>query len=211
MVANFIGYFTNLNSAGQALLIVGILLVITFIILLIVIFKPEKNKVKKVYGENIFTDSENIFEERMKDIDNINDDDINIENDKTRNLKSIVDELKSIEEKNAKAREEMIKQYETDEENTAVISIETLMNSNKPFKIEKRVHREEVKVNDEELLFEEDRVSVLKSPADMEPVVLEEQIEKKYNAPKEIFSSVYTPKGDDSDFLNSLKEFRNNL
>ena len=85
MIANFSNYFTNLNNAGQALFIVGVLLVITFIILLIVVLKPEKNDVKKIYGESIETDEENIFEEKMKNIDDIDESDINIENDRTRN------------------------------------------------------------------------------------------------------------------------------
>ena len=68
MIANITNYFTNLNDAGRALFIVGVLLVITFIILLIVVLKPEKNKVKKIYGESEVTDRENAFEEKMKDI-----------------------------------------------------------------------------------------------------------------------------------------------
>ena len=55
MIANITNYFTNLNNAGQALFVVGVLLVITFIILLIVVLKPEKNTVKKIYGESEIT------------------------------------------------------------------------------------------------------------------------------------------------------------
>ena len=99
MINNIINYFESLNGVGQALFIVGVLLVITFIVLLIVVLKPEP-KSKKVYGENSYTHSEAELEEKLKDIDNITDDDININNDKTRNLKSIVDELKSVENKN---------------------------------------------------------------------------------------------------------------
>ena len=91
MIANITNYFTNLNNAGQALFIVGVLLIITFIVLLVVVFKPDRNKVKKIYGESPITDSERILEEKMKDSDNISINDINIENDRTRNLKSIVD------------------------------------------------------------------------------------------------------------------------
>ena len=66
MLTSLTNYFSNLNGAGQALFIVGVLLVITFIVLLIVVLKPEKNKVKKIYGENSTTDKENIFELRKE-------------------------------------------------------------------------------------------------------------------------------------------------
>lgn len=130
MIANITNYFANLNSAGQALFIVGVLLVITFIALLITVFKPEKNKVKKIYGESAITDRENIFEEKMKDIDNIGIDDINIENDKTRNLKNIVDELKHLESKAAPTMLEKIEAYEDEQEDTAIISVEELFKAN---------------------------------------------------------------------------------
>ena len=131
MINNIINYFESLNGVGQALFIVGVLLVITFIVLLIVVLKPEP-KSKKVYGENSYTHSEAELEEKLKDIDNITDDDININNDKTRNLKSIVDELKSVENKNT-TLEEMIERYEDEQENTAIISVEELLKKNKPF------------------------------------------------------------------------------
>ena len=51
MINNIINYFESLNGVGQALFIVGVLLVVTFIALLIVVLKPEP-KSKKVYGEN---------------------------------------------------------------------------------------------------------------------------------------------------------------
>ena len=54
MINNIINYFESLNGVGQALFIVGVLLVITFIVLLIVVLKPEP-KSKKVYGENSYT------------------------------------------------------------------------------------------------------------------------------------------------------------
>ena len=76
MINNIINYFESLNGVGQALFIVGVLLVITFIVLLIFVLKPEP-KSKKVYGENSYTHSEAELEEKLKDIDNITDDDIN--------------------------------------------------------------------------------------------------------------------------------------
>ena len=96
MIKGILNYFSSLNTAGQALFVVGVLLIITFIVLLIIVLKPEKNKIKKIYGESEITDNENDFEEKMKDIDNIKDADINLNNDRTRNLKSIVDELKTM-------------------------------------------------------------------------------------------------------------------
>ena len=139
MINNIINYFESLNGVGQALFIVGVLLVITFIVLLIFVLKPEP-KSKKVYGENSYTHSEAELEEKLKDIDNITDDDININNDKTRNLKSIVDELKSVENKNT-TLEEMIERYEDEQENTAIISVEELLKKNKPFSYERRETR----------------------------------------------------------------------
>lgn len=222
MVANITNYFTNLNNAGQTLFVVGVLLVITFIVLLFVVLKPEKNKVKKIYGESPITDSENIFEEKMKDIDNIGIEDINIENDKTRNLKSIVDELKHVESKTAPSVMEKIEKYEDEQEDTAIISVEELLKSNKPVTYERRnleatqvytkplVNPEKKAVVEEEYLFMED-VSEEKKSSNK---VVEE---KKYTPRREIFSSVFTEptqtKSEENNeaFLNSLKEFRSNL
>ena len=139
MISNILNYFTSLNSAGQALFIIGVLLVITFIVLLVIVFKPEKNKIKKIYGESAATDKEYDFEEKMKNIDNIDVNDINIENDKTRNLKSIVDELKNIENKsNYNVPKDRIEMYEDEQEDTAIISIEELLKSNKPMVYERK-------------------------------------------------------------------------
>ena len=205
MINNIINYFESLNGVGQALFIVGVLLVITFIVLLIVVLKPEP-KSKKVYGENSYTHSEAELEEKLKDIDNITDDDININNDKTRNLKSIVDELKSVENKNT-TLEEMIERYEDEQENTAIISVEELLKKNKPFLYERRETRlpYDNKKDDDDMLFIDDTDELKKiTPED----------EKKYVKEREVFSSVYTSTNkeeDNEELLNSLKEFRNNL
>lgn len=205
MINNIINYFESLNGVGQALFIVGVLLVITFIALLIVVLKPEP-KSKKVYGENSYTHSEAELEEKLKDIDNITDDDINIDNDKTRNLKSIVDELKSVENKNT-TLEEMIERYEDEQENTAIISVEELLKKNKPFSYERRETRlpYDNKKDDDDMLFIDDTDELRKiTPED----------EKKYVKEREVFSSVYTSTNkeeDNEELLNSLKEFRNNL
>lgn len=205
MINNIINYFESLNGVGQALFIVGVLLVITFIVLLIVVLKPEP-KSKKVYGENSYTHSEAELEEKLKDIDNITDDDININNDKTRNLKSIVDELKSVENKNT-TLEEMIERYEDEQENTAIISVEELLKKNKPFSYERRETRlpYDNKKDDDDMLFIDDTDELKK-------ITPEE--EKKYVKEREVFSSVYTSTNkeeDNDELLNSLKEFRNNL
>lgn len=205
MINNIINYFESLNGVGQALFIVGVLLVITFIALLIVVLKPEP-KSKKVYGENSYTHSEAELEEKLKNIDNITDDDINIDNDKTRNLKSIVDELKSVENKNT-TLEEMIERYEDEQENTAIISVEELLKKNKPFSYERRETRlpYDNKKDDDDMLFIDDTDELKKiTPED----------EKKYVKEREVFSSVYTSTNkeeDNEELLNSLKEFRNNL
>ena len=205
MINNIINYFESLNGVGQALFIVGVLLVITFIVLLIVVLKPEP-KSKKVYGENSYTHSEAELEEKLKDIENITDDDININNDKTRNLKSIVDELKSVENKNT-TLEEMIERYEDEQENTAIISVEELLKKNKPFSYERRETRlpYDNKKDDDDMLFIDDTDELKKiTPED----------EKKYVKEREVFSSVYTSTNkeeDNEELLNSLKEFRNNL
>ena len=205
MINNIINYFESLNGVGQALFIVGVLLVITFIVLLIVVLKPEP-KSKKVYGENSYTHSEAELEEKLKDIDNITDDDININNDKTRNLKSIVDELKSVENKNT-TLEEMIERYEDEQENTAIISVEELLKKNKPFSYERRetILPYDNKKDDDDMLFIDDTDELKKiTPED----------EKKYVKEREVFSSVYTSTNkeeDNEELLNSLKEFRNNL
>ena len=205
MINNIINYFESLNGVGQALFIVGVLLVITFIVLLIVVLKPEP-KSKKVYGESSYTHSEAELEEKLKDIDNITDDDININNDKTRNLKSIVDELKSVENKNT-TLEEMIERYEDEQENTAIISVEELLKKNKPFSYERRETRlpYDNKKDDDDMLFIDDTDELKKiTPED----------EKKYVKEREVFSSVYTSTNkeeDNEELLNSLKEFRNNL
>lgn len=217
MVANITNYFTNLNNVGQALFVVGVLLVVTFVALLVVVFKPDRNKVKKIYGESPVTDSENVFEEKMRDIDNIGINDINIENDRTRNLKNIVDELRQVESKSNSSVMDKIEAYEDEQEDTAIISVEELLKSNKPVTYERRnleatqVYSkpliEEKKPVDDEYLFMEDVSEVKKQVVE----------EKKYTPRREIFSSVFTEttqtnrEENNEAFLNSLKEFRSNL
>ena len=204
MISNILNYFTSLNSAGQALFIIGVLLVITFIILLVIVFKPEKNKIKKIYGESAATDKEFDFEEKMKNIDNIDVNDINIENDKTRNLKSIVDELKNIENKsNYNVPKDRIEMYEDEQEDTAIISIEELLKSNKPMVYERK-EKDVINNNSNNNEINYNSVNSVKND--------------DYVIPKrEIYSSVYTNNNEQSTqennekFLNSLKEFRNNL
>ncbi len=208
-------YFFNLNNVGQALFVVGVLLVITFIILLIVVLKPQKNKVKKVYGESAAIDKENAFERKLKDINNITDSDINIENDRTRNLKSIVDQLKELEAKN-KGHMDEIKKYEAEQEDTAVISIEEL--------IKKTAPKEEVEVLDlEEPIKETYNIERLQEVKYEEPKTVEEPSkENTYTPRQEVFSPIFgnsavpdiktqKEQKNNEEFLNSLKEFRNNL
>lgn len=203
MISNILNYFTSLNSAGQALFIIGVLLVITFIVLLVIVFKPEKNKIKKIYGESAATDKEYDFEEKMKNIDNIDVNDINIENDKTRNLKSIVDELKNIENKsNYNVPKDRIEMYEDEQEDTAIISIEELLKSNKPMVYERKEKDVINNSNNNEINY--NSVNSVKND--------------DYVIPKrEIYSSVYANNNEkaiqenNEKFLNSLKEFRNNL
>ena len=220
MIKNIINYFTSLNGAGQALFIVGVLLVITFIILLIVVLKPEKNKVKKIYGESAVTDKENDFEEKMKDIDNINVNDINIDNDKTRNLKNIVDELKNIEPKNNQNYLDEIEKYEDEQEDTAVISVEELLKTRSSYKPQQEIKKYEV----EDLIIDDDEP--VKKP-NIENNIQREEINKpvkeelKYKPTREVFSSIFVSeerpvekpkvKSNNEEFLNNLKEFRNNL
>ena len=218
MLSNITNYFLNLNTAGQALFIVGILLVLTFIILLIVVLKPEKNKVKKIYGESAISDTENLFEEKMKDIDNIGNEDINLDNDKTRNLKSIVDELRDVEAGNKPSLLDKIEAYEDEQEDTAIISVGELLKINRELFREKQMENTQVyskpivEKKENEDLFMEDISEELTKPIK----VVEE---KKYVPRREIFSSVYTnnsevKREDNSNneaFLNSLKQFRNNL
>ncbi len=204
MISNILNYFTSLNSAGQALFIIGVLLVITFIVLLVIVFKPEKNKIKKIYGESAATDKEYDFEEKMKNIDNIDVNDINIENDKTRNLKSIVDELKNIENKsNYNVPKDRIEMYEDEQEDTAIISIEELLKSNKPMVYERK-EKDVINNNSNNNEINYNSVNSVKND--------------DYVIPKrEIYSSVYTNNNEkaiqenNEKFLNSLKEFRNNL
>ena len=236
MFASITNYFSNLNDAGQALFIVGILLIITFIILLIVVLKPDRNKIKKIYGESETTDKENIFEEKMKDIDNVSVEDINIDNDKTRNLKHIVDELKYVESKsNNKSVLDEIEKYEDEQEDTAIISVEELLKSNKPLTYAKResktyednnkrfvettmekTYRETQKViepikNDfDDLIVDEEDTKEIKIIGTLDELRKKKEEEKKYIPRKEVFSSVFA-NDENEEFLNSLKEFRNNL
>lgn len=202
MINNIINYFESLNAVGQALFVVGILLVITFIVLLIVVLKPDA-KPKKVYGENSYTHSEAELEEKLKDIDNITDEDINIDNDKTRNLKNIVDELKNVENKNT-TLEEMIERYEDEQENTAIISVEELLKKNKPFAYERKEKYIYENNKNDEMLFIDDTEKLKK---------ITPEVERKYTKEREVFSSVYASNNNENneELLNSLKEFRNNL
>ena len=191
MIANFSNYFTNLNNAGQALFIVGVLLVITFIILLIVVLKPEKNDVKKIYGESIETDEEIIFEEKMKNIDDIDESDINIENDRTRNLKSIVDELKHVEPKNTMSIMEQIEKYEDEQEDTAIISVEELLKASKAmYPKEEKVVNKKVEDDDFDIIDEEDTKEI-KIIGTLDEINKRKE-ENKYTPRREVFSSVYS-------------------
>lgn len=206
MIAWITNYFANLNDAGRALFIVGVLLVITFIILLIVVFKPEKNDIKKVYGESPETDRENTFEEKMKDIDNVSEKDINIDNDKTRNLKYIVDELKHIEDKSSTSVVDKIEEYEDEQEDTAIISVEELLKSNKPIKPEPAK-----KVDDDFDIIDEEDTKEIKIVGILDRTKNKE--ENKYTPRREVFSSIFTETKEEKneEFLNDLKRFRNNL
>lgn len=269
MLDNIINYFTNLNTTGQALFIVGVLLVITFIILLIIVLKPDKNKIKKVYSENSKIDSENTFEAKLKDINNICDKDINIENDRTRNLKNIVDQLKDLEAKsNGKMNE--IKKYEMEQENTAIISVQELLNNlpkddfemfdveeqtsakpepvvepPRPVQVEepKVYNKEYNNVNEYRNIVREENIpqqyrtvgvenrvqqqNVNKNPTNIpEPQynVSQNNANEQYRPKQEVFSPIYRDRANmeehngnndananNEQFLNSLKEFRNNL
>ena len=206
MIAWITNYFANLNDAGRALFIVGVLLVITFIILLIIVFKPEKNDIKKVYGESPESDRENAFEEKMKDIDNVNENDINIDNDKTRNLKNIVDELKNIEDKSGTSVVDKIDEYEDEQEDTAIISVEELLKSNKPIKPEPVK-----KVDDDFDIIDEEDTKEIKIIGILDKT--KKQEENKYTPRREVFSSIFTETKEEKneEFLNDLKRFRNNL
>lgn len=209
MITNIINYFGSLNTVGQILFIIGVLLVLVFIILLIVVLKPEKNNVKKIYGESPLTDKEMAFEEKMKNIDEISDKDINIENDKTRNLKHIVDELKILEQKNNESIMDKIQKYEDDQENTAIISVEELLKANKPFSYEKPVKKVEPKKDDfDDMIIDEEDTKEIKIVG-----ILDENKEVKPIEKREVFSSVFSEpkKEENNDFLKNLKEFRNNL
>ena len=193
MIANISNYFTNLNNAGQALFIVGVLLVITFIILLIVVLKPEKNDIKKVYGESRENDEENIFEEKMKNIDDIDESDINIENDRTRNLKSIVDELKHVEPKNTMSIMEQIERYEDEQEDTAIISVEELLKASKSmYPKEEKVVNNKVSDDDFDIIDEEDTKEI-KIIGTLDEINKRKE-ENKYTPRREVFSSVYSEK-----------------
>lgn len=219
MIANITSYFANLNNAGQALFVVGVLLILTFVVLLIVVLKPERNKVKKIYSENPITDSERILEEKLKDIDNISINDINIENDRTRNLKNIVDELKQVEAKNTPTVMDRIEEYEDEQEDTAIISVEELLKSNNTLMYQKK-NLDSTQIYNKPLIKHNE--TIVDDDLFIEDVSYETQKlpkieEKKYTPKREIFSSVYTEptekKSDDNNeaFLNSLKEFRSNL
>lgn len=218
MIANITNYFTNLNNAGQALFVVGVLLVITFIILLIVVLKPEKNTVKKIYGESEITDKENAFEAKMKDIDNVDNSDINLENDRTRNLKNIVDELKQIENKNNQSVMDRIQQYEDEQEDTAIISVEELLRTNQPITYAKREVTYENAVSEKIARVERPREEA-KPKVDDDFLVIDEEDYQTGRIPivkeekREVFSSIYTePKKEgNEEYLNSLKRFRSNL
>ena len=209
MITNIINYFGSLNTVGQILFIIGVLLVLVFIVLLIVVLKPEKNNVKKIYGESPLTDKEMAFEEKMKNIDEISDKDINIENDKTRNLKHIVDELKILEQKNNESIMDKIQKYEDDQEDTAIISVEELLKANKPFSYEKPVKKVEPKKDDfDDMIIDEEDTKEIKIVG-----ILDENKEVKPIEKREVFSSVFSEpkKEENNDFLKNLKEFRNNL
>lgn len=214
MLSNISDYFNGLNSIGQALFTVGMLLIATFIILLIVVLKPEKKgRVKKVYGESPLIDKENDFEEKMKNVININENDINIDNDRTRNLKSIVDQLKSLEAKNNDHMSE-IKKYEAEQEDTAIISVEELLRKSGMYKPEP--------VEDIEVLEVEERViEEIKIPVNEINKVEEVKEPERYIPRQEVFSPIFNenpnvekksePENNNEVFLNSLKQFRNNL
>ena len=183
-LVNFTNFYAELNDLGRLVFIIVVLLFVILIVLIfIMIFQKTMTdrQLKLIYEDDQILDK--VEEELEKSNVKVED------NDKTRRLKNIVEELEK-----ASTKAEVSDVYEDEQEKTAIISYKELLKAARGEEPEKPV------------------------VSKIEPVI--EKPKKQ-----EVFSSVFTPNQkqvikekseektftDNENFLNSLKEFRNNL
>lgn len=193
---NFINFYNELNNVGKLVFFIAVLLFLVLIVLIVIMLIQKSMSDRQV---ELIHETEKQLD--RKEQENITNNDIDMNNEKTRDLKNIVDELKKIDSDKKDATD----MYEDEQEKTAIISYQELLKAANENVVEPTIKKVELpKV--------ETVLPIIEEPKQKKP---------------EIFSSVFTPSqepiyknsknnieilfNDDETFLNSLKEFRNNL
>jgi hypothetical protein len=190
LVTSFDTFYKDLNDIGRLVFFIAIILFLVLVVLIIIMFIQKAIVVRQI--KLLQKDEQNI--ELKKEKSNVETADIDLKNEKTRDLREIVEELKRATE----GKKDVTDLYEDEQEKTAIISYKELLKAANGEKTD-------------------------------EPIIKKIEINNVEEKPKrqEIFSSVFTPNqepvykeskndmklaySDNESFLNSLKEFRNNL
>jgi hypothetical protein len=191
LITNFNTFYKDLNNVGRLVFFIAVMLFLILVVLIIIMFIQKAIAVRQI--KLLQEDEKNL--ELKKETENIETTDIDLKNEKTRDLKNIVEELKRANE----GKKDETDLYEDEQEKTAIISYQELLKAANGEKTD-------------------------------EPIIKKIEISDPVDARskrQEIFSSVFTPNqepvykeskeemklaySDNDSFLNSLKEFRNNL
>lgn len=200
---NFNNFYNKLNEAGQLIFwIVVILVVILFILLIIVL--QQKSISKKLVNEYAPK-----MEPKQTDLDTETLD-IDLENEKTRNLKEITDKLQAVIDSKAIP----LTSFEEDQEENSIISYKELMRANKEKEVKKVEEPKWDSFDDKPKFKSSEFISPifgvqngsLNTKAQTRPE--EKKMEPIMIEPKKENISINL---EEEEYLNSLKQFRNNL
>lgn len=200
---NFNNFYNKLNEAGQLIFwIVVILVVILFILLIIVLQqKSISKKLVNEYAPKMEPKQTNVDAETL---------DIDLENEKTRNLKEITDKLQAVIDSKAIP----LTSFEEDQEENSIISYKELMRASKEKEV-KKVEAPKWDSFDEKPKFKSSEFispifGVQNGSAGTKPLTRPEaqKMEPIMIEPKKENISINL---EEEEYLNSLKQFRNNL
>jgi biopolymer transport protein ExbD len=191
LITSFNTFYRDLNDVGKLVFFIAIILLLILIVLIIIMFIQKTMAVRQI--KLLQKNEKNL--ELKKDIETVDTTDIDLKNEKTRDLRNIVEELKRVSEE----KKDTTDLYEDEQEKTAIISYKELLKAANGEKSDEPIIKK-IEIND---------------------------IPTEKPKRQEIFSSVFTPNeqpiykeskeemklaySDNDSFLNSLKEFRNNL
>lgn len=229
LVDRFSSFYDKLNETGQLVFwIVVILFVVLFILLIIVLQqKSIAKKLDRQYANRIrFSETKNESANKSDTLFDTTDMDVDLENEKTRNLKEITDKLQAVID----SKTIPLTNYEEDQEESSIISYKELMNrksspldstssmpkETKVTSLTKDIDR--TYLTDEKPKFKssdfispifgvQNDLSSQKQPIVEKPDKQHETLVKKTYQVEELDFSTSA----EDEYLNSLKQFRNNL